>query len=93
MKEKFKSVESWVYNKKRKKRGYLALSCRVILSCRATVGGFHSDFSVWCRHTNQPGCELLVSWALLDLTTFFFLFFFVHFDTLNGNLFIVELDG
>lgn len=23
-------------------------------------------FSVWCRHTNQPQCELSVSWVLLD---------------------------
>ena len=39
LKEKLNGGKNWVL----KKKGYLAPSCRVILSCRATVGGFHSD--------------------------------------------------
>lgn len=51
-----------------KEKGYLAQSRRVlVLSCRATVGGFHSDsvFGVDTQISQER--ELPVSRTLLDL--------------------------
>lgn len=62
------------------RKGYLAVSPGVVLSCRATVGGFHSDsvFSVATQISQDVNC---LSVGPFWIRAFVVTEALVHFDT------------